>query len=92
MSDKIRMEFEAWAGDHYWLREFGPEREADDYCDAEVQTAWEAWQASRAELCVELPPISQPENAGPTWIATCAKENYRYQCRMAIEAIGVRAK
>lgn len=57
-ADTVRGEFETWAAEHYLLQEFGPERnphQSDEYCDPEVQVAWESWQASRAALVVELP-------------------------------------
>jgi len=51
--DKVRAEFEAWYGKrndgfvpHYFDCEY-------DWYDA--QPCWQAWQASRASLCVELP-------------------------------------
>ena len=50
--DKIREEFEAWA-----ISDMGymVARAGDGYkCDY-MNTAWLAWKASRAALCVELP-------------------------------------
>ena len=50
--DKMREEFEAWA-----ISDMGymVARAGDGYkCDY-MNTAWLAWKASRAALCVELP-------------------------------------
>lgn len=63
MSEKIRDEFEAW----YWAKLHG-DRNASlrravfsktsdgSYRGLKCDTAWCAWQASRAALVVELPP------------------------------------
>lgn len=89
-TDKVREEFEAWARDNAML--LFMKVATGQYSSLKTELAWQAWQASRAALCVELPFISTPEKAGPTWIAISAKENYREQCRGAIEAAGVRIK
>lgn len=63
--EQMREEFEQWAANHYWLQEFGPERNLDnlnEYLDAEVQLAWEAWKASREHLVVNLPSKSLYDN------------------------------
>jgi len=59
----IREEFEAWArpeGVALWPHPNGSDRY---YCGA-AQKAWEAWQASRAALKVELPA---PKYVGGYW-------------------------
>ena len=58
-NEKMREEFEAWCSSHgYTLRP------AENNCgiiidgqygNQRVQIAWDAWQASRATLCVNLP-------------------------------------
>jgi hypothetical protein len=72
----MRDEFEAW-----YLRRFGK-------CDMQSGWAmerWEAWQASRAALTIELPKI--------TLNIHCDAQGYmRTQCRQAIEAAGVKVK
>jgi hypothetical protein len=53
----LREEFEAFSKRHYLLRELDKawNNDADEYCEPELQLAFEAWQASRAALKVELP-------------------------------------
>lgn len=58
MSEKMREYFEKFAADHYQLCERSFERDQhqpDEYLDTDCQLAWEAWEASRAALVVELP-------------------------------------
>ncbi|MGL4354098.1 MAG: hypothetical protein ACRCVV_14665 [Shewanella sp.] len=56
--EKMREEFESWAvtadldTSHYI-----DNGEMGDYCDVVAQYAWMGWKASRALLCIELPPI-----------------------------------
>lgn len=54
--DKMREEFEAWML-KYW---FDPNLTADKrgYENEIVSQQWNAWQASRAALVVELPHVS----------------------------------
>lgn len=72
--DKIREEFEAWYSDF------------DGYGEAHKKELWDAWKASRAALCIELPCgyIGHP---------------YRFDilsavddCRLALEDAGVEYK
>lgn len=51
----MREEFEAWAADHYLLRECVTDLEDGEYFDPEMQYAWESWQASRAAQVITLP-------------------------------------
>ena len=59
--EKMREEFEAWCASHgYTLRpaETNCGITIDgQYGNQRVQIAWEAWQASRAAQCVELPEV-----------------------------------
>ncbi|CVB31039.1 hypothetical protein [Serratia marcescens] len=56
--DKIREEFEEW-----WKSEYGaPLSDFNElwcaeggYCDEDLDRQWEAWEASRASIVVELP-------------------------------------
>ena len=54
MSDQMREEFEEWCK----RTQGGNDRRNDDgeYVSEEWEYSWWAWQASRASLCVELPP------------------------------------
>ena len=61
--DKMREEFEAWhikqcEADGMDLRDISSEldRNGDGYVYIGAQYAWRGWKASRAALCVELPP------------------------------------
>jgi hypothetical protein len=90
MSEKMREDFEKFAADHYLLCERSFERDQhqpDEYLDTDCQLAWEAWQASRAALVVELPsrvdtkPYACYENG---W------NDMHDEARDAIEAAGVK--
>jgi hypothetical protein len=61
----MREEFEAWAANHYLLGECVTDLEDGEYFDPEKQYAWEAWQASRAALVIELPDI---DSEGPSYV------------------------
>lgn len=54
--DKMREEFEAWATNVYGTARMGVS--AGFYSRDEVQGAWQAWQASREEVVVELPKLA----------------------------------
>lgn len=53
--EKMREEFEAWANTHYLLSELSWSFVDGEYEEPEMQYAWEAWQASRELLAIELP-------------------------------------
>ncbi|RON17898.1 hypothetical protein BK660_21650 [Pseudomonas brassicacearum] len=68
MSEKMREGFEAWAknqGYELWVSCSAQivcglttsVAVAPGYTSQETQKAWEAWQASRESLVIELPPI-----------------------------------
>lgn len=88
MTDKMREEFEAWR-----LAKFcgGEERlkkcsnAPDVYYYTSEQAAWQAWQASRAALAVELPDSRSLSASGDPW-------SVRDWCKGAIEAAGVKVK
>ncbi|CVF68928.1 hypothetical protein [Serratia marcescens] len=58
--DKIREEFEKW-----WKSEYGaPLSDFNElwcseggYCDEDLDRQWEAWQASRAGIVVDVPEV-----------------------------------
>jgi hypothetical protein len=69
MSEQMRKEFEAWANKHNEsLRDdrfdqpedIRLDRQGGVYIWANAESAWLAWQASRAALCVELPVMLYP--------------------------------
>lgn len=85
----MREEFEKWAkehedslGDDYWLA-----RESEGYYNVTVQIMWEAWQASRAAIEVELPTLSNGNSE-----AEIGYDIGVGQCRNLIEAKGLRVK
>ena len=87
MSESMREDFEAWldsAG--FEVRRY---HHIDGYHGNEQMAAWEAWQASRAALCVELP---EPR------YGMMGDERYQAikvgigMCRNAIHAAGVKTK
>lgn len=82
--DKMREEFEAWhieqcKADGMDWRDLSSEleRDGDEYVYAGAHYAWRGWKASRAALCVDIPPgigekqfmniISQFVSCGIDW-------------------------
>lgn len=61
MKDQMREEFEAWAAEEAEVRGVGillglmTDEHHDRYSMIWTQTAWMAWQASRAAVVVDLP-------------------------------------
>jgi hypothetical protein len=55
--DKMRQQFEDFVRNHYYFCEVDTGFSEDDqeYCDSELQNAWEIWQASRAYVSVRNP-------------------------------------
>ena len=53
MSEKMREEFELWA--QHELGYCAGAKTDGTYCIAKINDMWQAWQASRAALVVELP-------------------------------------
>ncbi|MCF7536176.1 hypothetical protein [Pseudomonas petrae] len=90
--EKMREEFEAWEceadtgplTDPMWLMR-DPDQ-PDSYGIVQVQRNWDAWQASRAALVIELPKPESDE--GESWDG-CWKYGIK-QCREAIEAAGLK--
>lgn len=107
MDEKMRAEFEAWVGIPTMLnRRESPalwggtaeeiaRHDANPYDHPWTRGAWEAWQASRAALVVELPEkISQYNTDDVGFVNPAAAEHDEAidDCRAAIEAAGVRVK
>lgn len=80
-----REQFEAWSAKHEFLGGCYLTAQPDGrYLDIDLQAAWEAWQASRDAVVVELPGVD-------TW--SCRSEAmhvYKRECKEAIEAAGVK--
>jgi len=92
-TEKMLAEFEAWHRDNFKdrLQDGHPTRDmhngkyAERYTVPIEQARWEAWQASRAAIVVDLPEraeqVYQPSGVN-TWD----------RCRAAIEAAGLTVK
>lgn len=83
-TEKMREEFEAW-----YLRRFGK-------CDLKSSWAmerWEAWQASRAAIEVELPEQRNVPDRD-CWARTNALgyNTANHECRTSIESLGLKVK
>jgi len=102
MSESMRGEFEAWRVDNFCggierLKKCSNAPEV--YYYTAEQDAWRAWKASRAALCVELPPsVDMPdeddcdgyEEYEAMEAITCTANGMRHACRNAIHAAGVK--
>ena len=97
MSDKMREEFEAWCpippGCVFHEGKYGFWLVWDESGEPEfstgmgfTQTKWEAWQASRSAVVIELPAIRAEDYCPLSNVA------YREECREAIEAAGLKVK
>jgi hypothetical protein len=89
MSKKTREEFEAWVAKHHdgvkYARGLEMVLSGERYASMEVEWAYRGWQASRAELCVELPDVS----------GHYGHSKYMHgvvDCRTAIHSAGVKTK
>ena len=89
--EKMREEFEAWYSKELGFREDNAERMFSMFCDdgetheyyrLGVRSAWKAWQASRAALCVELPDSERSVDCGDIL--------YRSDVEEALDAAGIR--
>ena len=90
-TEKMREEFEAWAKHHYLLMDCVTDLQDGEYFDPEMQYAWEAWQASRESLVIELPKRCDKMDG----IAVYTEEGdfyHRHDVREAIEAAGLKVK
>lgn len=92
MTDKSKAEFELW------ISQQGMNTCIDDglYRSHVVGWMWQAWQASRAALAVELPPQLDADDVGdeffgPVDLADAVNDAIN-GCRAAFEAAGVKVK
>jgi hypothetical protein len=76
MSEQMRKEFEAWAESKKWciLKTDGV------YNNTIVGCAFEAWQASRAAIVVDLSDLCE---ASYTYFGTCYKSDVEYRLEQA---------
>lgn len=102
MIDKMREEFEAW---HRSVVEGEPPHEkynSGDYRNQQVQRYWLGWQASRAALVIELPPVRpepiasgdelKSDGEAASWNIWVGEKLAKADCREAIEAAGLKVK
>ncbi|WP_122593239.1 hypothetical protein [Pseudomonas viridiflava] len=99
-NDKMREEFEAWVLREYPNQHMG-RFATGEYHSTVIEHCWQAWQASREALVIEL-PAEDPRGTGPgdcgdgrpSFEQHCAAEcNFILRdCREAIEATGVKVK
>lgn len=91
-TNKMRAQFEAWIRSYIgstWL--WRNDHQMDEYIDENAQFMWEAWQASREALVVELP--SEDTCRTSTSKEGAAQDAYNHalgECRSVIEAQGLK--
>lgn len=57
-TNKMREQFEAWISSYIGSTWLGRnDHQMDEYIDENAQFMWEAWQASREAVVVELPEV-----------------------------------
>lgn len=90
MSDLMREEFETWSGDKSdkEIHQRGPR--AGKYKNPVMQRSWEAWQASRGRLVIELPEKARITD--PSDMLFIGSNGAINKCRDAIHAAGVKTK
>jgi hypothetical protein len=91
MSELNRKAFEEWAFQCAWLG-LSDECMARDeinggYYGLELHAAWLAWQASRADLVIELPDTYVAAAMTHDWQGYCRGV---IECKSAIEAVGLK--
>ena len=91
--EKMREEFEGWfcstipypIAKESWFAIM----DDGDYIITDVQAAWAGWKASRAALCVELPPRM---NGPDSDTYACGFDNALYAAEIKMEVAGVKYK
>lgn len=90
-TEKMREEFEAWA-----IKDaasvgvvLSPVRHGEWYGHDRLNTAWAAWQASRAALVIELPSECPPEKYNDESMANGFNDGVE-ACRECIESCGLK--
>lgn len=101
INEKMREEFEAWAKPHLIYGDDSEDIEGFDmrmecayYIRTETQSAWEAWQASRAAIEVELPIAHGAPRNSTSYQEGLADgfERAIYRAEEAIKALGLKVK
>lgn len=95
--EESRKSFEGWVKNQYScegnaLLRVGPNKER--YHQVEIQECWESWQASRASIVVELPPINIPSGSDTLLKAAVqmAVEVQTNKCADSLRSIGLSIK
>ncbi len=83
--DKIREEFERWASSVGFIDML--KHDEYGYQDHSVQAAWDAWQASRAYLIIELPLKSTFDDEESDGYNEAIDD-----CKKAIRSAGIEVK
>ncbi|APE99616.1 hypothetical protein [Pseudomonas putida] len=97
-TNKMREQFEAWVSSEYpnqSLERFNPLHGVTEgeYTGFTVQHCWQAWQASREAVVVDLP--SEDTCRTSTSKEEAVQEAYNHalgECRAAIEAQGLKVE
>lgn len=93
-TNKMREDFVAWLKTQPHVLNVGFNKSTGKFVLAEDETAWQAWQASRAAVVVELPEADQlldyydAANTNPTFNAEGMREDLVVQ----LEGLGLRVK
>lgn len=99
-NEKMMEEFEAWAVEKRLpLHKDGV---VVTYAARATDDAWQAWQASRAAIEVEIPPVRpEPSSSGDdlkadgeaaSWNIWVGEKLAKAECREAIQALGLKVK
>ncbi|WP_122252638.1 hypothetical protein [Pseudomonas savastanoi] len=101
-NDKMREEFEAWANGRYGWEIHDQYRDESErtlstwngerYDNRIVEGMWQAWQASREALVIELPEERAARGYGEQVADALGFNDGISYCRDAIEAAGVKVK
>lgn len=90
--DKAKQSFQQWANTHYLLSELSWTIEEGEYSEPEMQYAWEAWQASRQSLVIELPKKYESDYGAGIYQDDDGDLYLADKVVTAIEAAGIKVK
>lgn len=91
-NEKMRAEFEAWftISAKWYGNQDDLDWDGEEYSGGDIQLAFEAWQASRAAIVVELPNVETVAVAMTNdWLGYSRGVR---QCREAIQSTGLKVK
>lgn len=90
---KSREEFEAWAEKNGYRMDLIPN--SDIYSYSSTRCSWEAWQASRESIVVELPKRNADAYTERDWDGNHggrSRNNTLNECAVALRTAGIRIK